>query len=85
MDTYQTNHLHVSTLEFILQPGKCTELGGADRREVRGVGEKDGPAVTDELVEVDVTVGGLGIKVGGCNKQLIQSSMPAKSSVLSYQ
>lgn len=30
-----------------------------------GMGEEDDPVVTDELVEVDLSVGGLSIEVGG--------------------
>jgi len=73
--TYQTNHLDITLLEFILQLGESTQLGGADGGKVGRVGEEDGPAVSDELVEVNVAVGGLGREVGGCH--LV--SMPGSS------
>lgn len=72
VSTYQTNHLDVALLEFILQLGESTQFGGADGGKVGRVGEKDGPAVSDKLVEVDVAVGGLGREVGGC--QLVSMS-----------
>lgn len=66
VSTYQTNHLDVALLEFILQLGESTQLGGADGGKVGRVGEEDGPAVSDKLVKVNVAVGGLGREVGGC-------------------
>ena len=66
--TYKTNHLDIALLEFILQGSKGTKLRGANRREVRGVGEEDGPAVADELVEVNVAMCGLGCEIRGYNK-----------------
>ena len=74
VSTYQTNHLDVAPLEFILQLGESTQFGGADGGKVGRVGEEDGPAVTDELVEVNVAVGGLGCEVGGCKLVSIPDS-----------
>lgn len=65
--TYKTNHLHVALLELILELGKGTQLRGANGREVSRVREQNGPAVADELVEVNVAVGRLRIEVGSCS------------------
>ena len=62
--THKTNHLDASLFKLILQLGEGTQLGGADGREVSGVGEENGPAVADELVEVDLAMGGKGLEVG---------------------
>lgn len=61
----QTNELNTTLGELGLKLGEGTELGGADGGEVIGVGEEDGPLVADEVVEVDGTVGGLGVEVRG--------------------
>ena len=65
---YKTNHLDIALLKFVLQGSKGTKLRGANRCEVRGVGEEDGPAVADELVEVNVAMCGLGCEIRGYNK-----------------
>lgn len=44
---------------------QCNLCHATHGSEVIGVGEEDGPLVTDEVVEVDGTIGGLSIKVGG--------------------
>jgi hypothetical protein len=62
--TYQPKHLDAPRLKLILQLRKRSQLCGAHGSEVCGVGEKNGPAVVDELVEVDVAMGGLGVEVG---------------------
>lgn len=62
--TYQANHLDAALFEFILQFGECTDLCGAYGGEVGWVGEEDCPAVADELVEIDLTMGSLGLEVG---------------------
>lgn len=65
----QTDELDTASSELGLELGEGTELGGADGGEVIGVGEEDGPLVTDEVVEVDGTGGGLGIEVRGSRAQ----------------
>jgi hypothetical protein len=65
----QTDELDTASSELGLELGEGAELGGADGGEVIGVGEEDSPLVTDELVEVDGTVGGLGIEVRGSGTQ----------------
>lgn len=74
-NTYQANHLHTPLLEFILELRKGTQLGGADGGEVGGVGEQDSPAVANELMEVNIALGGQCLEVGRCNNsQSISSS-----------
>lgn len=65
----QANELDTASSELGLELGEGAQLGGADGGEVIGVGEEDGPLVTDEVVEVDGTVGGLGVEVGGSRAQ----------------
>ena len=65
----QTDQLDTAGSELGLQLGEGTELGGADGGEVIGVGEENGPLVSNEVVEVDGTVRGLGIEVGGGRAQ----------------
>lgn len=62
----QANELGVQLGELGLELSEGTQLGGADRSEVGRVGEKHGPlVVVEELVEVDLTLGGRGGEVGG--------------------
>ena len=61
----ETDELCAALGEFRLKLGESTKLGGADGCVVLRVGEEDDPVVTDELVEVDGTLGGLGLEVGG--------------------
>lgn len=61
----QTNQLNTALGELGLKLGESTELGSADRGEVLRVGEEHDPVAADELVEVDGTVGGIGLEVGG--------------------
>lgn len=65
----QTNELNSTLGELGLKLGEGTELGGANGGEVIGVGEEDGPLVADEVVEVNGTVGGLGVEVRGSRAQ----------------
>jgi len=61
----ETDQLDATSGELGLELGESTQLGGTDGGEVIGVGEEDGPAVTDEVVEGNGTVRGLSIEVGG--------------------
>lgn len=65
----ETNQLDTTRGEFGLELGESSKLGGTDRGEVIGVGEEDGPLVTNELVEVDGTSRGLGVEVRGNGAQ----------------
>jgi len=51
------------------QAGHLAELGRADGSVVLGVREEDDPAVTNELVEVNRPLGGLGLEVWGDRAQ----------------
>jgi hypothetical protein len=55
----EADDLGVALLELGLQLRHVAELGGADGREVLGVGEQDGPSVADPLMEVDPAFRGL--------------------------
>ena len=62
----QADHLDVRACRTrLLELGRVAELGRADRREVLGVAEEDGPAVALPVVEVDRALGGVGLEVGG--------------------
>jgi hypothetical protein len=56
--------LYTARIEFILQLRESAELGRTDWCEVGRVREEDGPFVVEKLVEVNVSVGGLCLKVG---------------------
>ena len=47
----QAENLHITLVEKRLQLGQHAQFGGADRREVLGVGEEDAPSVSHPLME----------------------------------
>ena len=55
--------LDAALVELRLDPGHVAELGGADRGEVLGMREQHRPAVAEPLVEVDATLGGIGLEI----------------------
>lgn len=65
----EANQLNTTCGELGLQLGEGTELGGTDGSKVIGVGEEDSPLVTDKVMEVNGTVGGIGIEVRGNGAQ----------------
>jgi hypothetical protein len=67
--THQTNELDTTSSELGLELGESTELSGTDGGEIIGVGEEDSPLVTNELVEADRAVGGVGLEVRGSGAQ----------------
>lgn len=77
---HQSDHLDTALVKFTLQSGKGAKLSCADGGEVGGVGEEDSPAVADELVEIDLSMGGLGLEVrsyvNGQLRNFMQSSHP---------
>ena len=69
----ETDQLDTTLGELRLELGESTELSGADGGVVLGVREEDDPVVADELVEVNVSLGGLGLEVGGGRAQTKRS------------
>ena len=65
--TYKSNHFNAALSKFTRQLCECTEFSCADRCEIGRVGEKDGPAVVDPLVEVNLALGSCSLEVGGYN------------------
>lgn len=65
----QSDELDIPLREFWLELGEGTEFGGADGSVIFWVREEDHPAVADELVEVDGTVGGLSVEIWSCVAQ----------------
>src|SRR4029077_2479906 len=53
----EADDLGVALVEFGLELRHVAKLGGADRREILGMGEQDRPAIADEVVEIDRTLG----------------------------
>ena len=49
----QADDLGVALFKFRLQSGHVAQFGGADGREILGVGEQHGPAVAHPFVEID--------------------------------
>lgn len=70
----ETNQLDAALGELGLELGKGAELGGADGGVVLGMREEDDPGVADELVEVNVSFGCLGLEVGGDGAETERSS-----------
>ena len=65
----EADELSAALGELGLELGEGAELGGAHGGVVLWVREEDHPLVADELVEVDVAAGGLGLEVGGDGAQ----------------
>lgn len=61
----QTDELGVALGELWLELCECTEFSRADWGVVLWVREQDHPVVADELVEVDLAIGGLSVEVWG--------------------
>ena len=66
---YQADELDIALRKVGLELSKSTELSGASRGEVVGVGEEDAVGVADVLVEVDLALGGDGLEVGGLRSE----------------
>lgn len=69
----ETDQLDTALGELRLELGESTELSGADGGVILRVREEDDPVVADELVEVNVSLGGLGLEVGGGRAQTKRS------------
>ncbi len=61
----QAQHLDAALVEFRFQLGDRAQLGGADRREILGMGEEQHPAIAGPVIEVQLAFGGVGGEVGG--------------------
>lgn len=61
----QSNQLDTSFCELRLELGESTEFGSADRSVIFWVGEEDNPLITNEFVEIDRALGGIGLEVWG--------------------
>src|SRR5262249_34089778 len=61
----QADDLHVALLELGLEARHRTQLRRADRGEVLGVREQDGPLVPHPVVKAELAFGGLGGECGG--------------------
>lgn len=70
----QANELDAASSELRLELSESTELGGANGGEVIRVREQDGPAVANEFVESNRTVGGLSSEVGGSRAKAKRST-----------
>lgn len=70
VQTHQSDHLDTPLVELILQLGERTQFRGTNGSEVGRVREQDGPVVADELVEVNLALGGQSLEVGSCTKNL---------------
>jgi hypothetical protein len=62
--TNQANHFDTALFKLALHLGKSTQLGGANGSEIGRVREEDSPAVTNELVEVNLALGSQSLEVG---------------------
>lgn len=65
----QADELCAALAELRLELSERSELSCADGGVVLGVREEDDPVVANELVEVDGTLGGLGLEVGSSAAQ----------------
>lgn len=65
----ETEELDATLVELGLETSHLAELGGADGGVILGVGEEDDPVVADVLVQVNGTIGGISLEVGGDGAQ----------------
>lgn len=61
----QSDQFDATFAELRLKFGESAQLGGADRSEVLRMREEDDPAIADEFVEVDGSIGCVCVEVGG--------------------
>lgn len=68
----RTNNLDTTGLKVLVLARDLSELGGADGSEIVGVGKEDTPRVTEPLVELDRSLGGLGgeVRSGGSEAEV---------------
>jgi hypothetical protein len=75
----QADDLHAAAVELRFDLRHVPELGGANRREVLGVGERHGPRAVHPVVEADAALGGVRLKIGGEVAQLQCQGCPQVS------
>lgn len=63
---YQSDHLDVALFELARHLGESPELRRTHGGEVGRVREENSPAVAEPLVEVDLALCGVGLKVRRC-------------------
>ena len=61
----EADNLYPAPVEFRLDAGHIAELGGADRREILGVGEQHGPTIAEPVVKPNAALSGVGLEIGG--------------------
>ena len=71
----QAGDLHAAPVELRLDLGQVAQLGRADRREILGMREQDGPTVADPFMEPDAALGGFGLEVGRLAANAEQGSL----------
>jgi hypothetical protein len=59
----EADDLDATPVELRLDLGQVPQFGGADRGEVLGMREQDGPFVADPFMEADAALGGVGLEV----------------------
>ena len=52
----QSNHFHSSSLELILHLSGSSQLCCADRCDICGMGEENCPAITNEVVKINIAM-----------------------------
>ena len=76
----QSDQLDTALGELWLEFGESTELSGADGSVVFWMGKEDDPVVSNEVVEVDGPLCGVGIEVGGNAAQAQSVKLSARAS-----
>jgi hypothetical protein len=61
----QSDNFDVAFLKLALKLGHVAEFGGADRREVFGVGEQDSPRLAKPVMELDPALRGFRLEIRG--------------------
>jgi hypothetical protein len=80
----ETDQLDPSSCKFWLELCESAQLGRADWGEIFGVGKQNDPIVANELMEIDLALSRLGLKVRGDAAQakaaLLSMSIAAQRS-----
>lgn len=84
----EAQQLDATLGELRLETSELAQLGRANRSIVLGVGEENKPLVANVLVQVDGTIGGLGLEVrgdGAQTKAVPSRQLPDRLAVDSVQ